>query len=277
MEKSSQVLVIPALLTLDVIVVAVAAGTSLSRFFTSDLYWGILGVALLIADLVIGLAIVRYWDRPSLSYVTVVPSRTQLNFMINGKPVSKDLNVLSVQMANHGRRAAYYPAVVMDAANMARGGAHVFFDFGREFHHPSFLPLQAITTSPTERELAYLVYQASKEVPLIEGGETGEFMVGFSFGQSADAEGTRVYLPSAAAGEPYPILPYESWYVELFAQHRGSKMRPISKGHFVFRGSKWGEPQLTPTEVGFEQAVKDYQSTRFSETSSETDSPDVPA
>lgn len=269
MDKASQVLIVPALLTLDILVAISVAETSLSKTFSTTVSWGVLVAALFIADVAVGELIIRYWDRPLLFYDSVLPSRIELTFSVNGKPVKKNLNIISMRVTNEGRRPADSPAVVMDAVNLARGGPHVLFDFNREFHHPNFLPIQTITTDPGERELAYLVFQASKEVASIEGGDQGSFMVGFAFDQESEGERAKVYLPSDSAGEPYPILPYESWYIDLLAQHRNSRIRPISKDHFVLMGSKWNEPQLTQTSGTLDQAFKSFRASRYAETATE--------
>lgn len=269
MDKASQVLIVPALLTLDILVWIAVVATSLSKTFSTTISWGVLVAALFVADVAVGELVIHYWDRPLLSYDSVLPSRTELTFSINGKPVKKNLNIISMRVTNEGRRPALSPAVVMDAVNLARGGPHILFDFNREFHHPTFLPIQTITMDPGERELAYLVFQASKEVASIEGGDQGSFMVGFAFDQEDERERAKVYLPSDAAGEPYPILPYESWYVDLMEQHKNTRIRPISKDHFVLKGSKWNEPQLSQTNSTLDQAFKDFRASRYAETATE--------
>ena len=269
MDKASQVLIIPALLTLDVLVGITVSATSLSKTFSTTVSWGVLVAALFIADVVIGEFVVRYWDRPRLSYDLVLPSRIELTFNANGKPVKKNLNIISMKVTNEGKRPAHSPSVVMDAVNLAKGGPHVLFDFNREFGHPTFLPIQTITGDPSEREFAYLVFQASKEVATIEGGDQGNFMVGFTFVQESEGVRAKVYLPSDATGEPYPVLPYESWYVDLLAQHKNSRIRPISEDHFVLKGSKWNEPQLLQTSNSLDQALEEYRTSRYAEAASE--------
>ena len=276
MDRSSRVLVVPFLLTLDLIAAVVVFSTSLSKWFTSDVSIGIFVVALFIADLLAWELFIHRENRPILSYDSVVPSRIELTFNVNGKPVKKSLNIISVKINNTGRRAALFPAVVIDGVNLAREGAHVMFNFSREFHHLTFLPIQTITTSPSERELAYLVYQAAKPVNSIEGGDQGDFMVAFEFVPRTDEERTSIYLPSEAVGEPYPLLWNESWYIELLGQHKSSRIRPVSKERFVLRSSRWNEPELKPTKMSLEQAFSDFRKSRYAE-AEEQKGAEVPA
>jgi hypothetical protein len=265
MDKASQMLVVPALLTLDIVVVAAILVSPVSGRFSSTISLASLAVVLLIADLMVGELAVHYWDRPQLVLASTVPSRVELSFIINGKPAKRELNMLSVKVANVGRRAAQLPAVVIDGVNLARGGPHTYFDVNREFHHPTFMPLQTVSPAPSERELAYVVFQACKEVVTVEGGDQGSFMIGFSFAQDGKGERARVYLPSESNGEPYPLLPYESWYVSLFAQFKGTKIRPISKERFILKGSEWDEPILSPTTAPLDKAEDEYRAARYAE------------
>lgn len=275
-DKTWQVLIIPALLTLDVLVCMTVSATSLSKTFSTTFSWGVLVAALFLADVAIGELVIHHSNRPHLSYDWVLPSRIDLTFNVNGKPVRKTLNTISMKVTNEGKRPANSPAVVMEAVNLATGGPRVLFGFNREFRHPAFLPIQTITTNPSERELAYLVFQASREVGPIEGGDQGSFTVGFAFVQENEGERAKVYLPSDTVGEPYPILPYESWYVDLLAQLKNSRIHRISKDHFILKGSEWNEPQLWQTNNTLDQAFKGFRTSRYAETATEPKKEDLP-